>query len=233
MLKVQNIHKHFGGIQALNDVSFKINEGETLAIIGDNGAGKSTLMKCISGTHNPDTGKILFYNTGIHNATPRQTRSAGIEMLYQNLNLCGQQDVVTNIFLGKEQTKNGLLNKKSMTNIAIDMFKRLNIDIPVSTKVQNLSGGQQQSVAIARAMLSNPKLLIMDEPTAALGVQETRKVLNHIKELKNNNVSIIMITHNLSDVFDVADRIIIMKQGRIHDDLNSKNIDLNDIIEKI
>ncbi|MEZ4754615.1 MAG: ATP-binding cassette domain-containing protein [Bdellovibrionota bacterium] len=233
MLELQNISKNFYGVKALDDVSLKLESGVVLAIVGDNGAGKSTLMKCVSAVISPDSGAISFNNQGIQSGNPASSKQAGIEMIYQDLSLCKLQDVVQNVFLGSELTKGLFLDRQSMIGQCNSVFKSLDIDIPKSSVVGSLSGGQQQSVAIARAMLRNPKLLIMDEPTAALAVKETQKVLEHILKVRDRGVSVIMITHNLQDVFEVADRILVMKQGRISYDITPQETSLEDLTGKI
>ncbi len=233
MLKITDLHKSFGGVQALDGVSLDIGQAQVVAIVGDNGAGKSTLMKCVSGMHQADTGRITFNNQDVTNDTPSQSRAIGIEMIYQDLGLCGQQDVVTNVFLGKEEKKGLFLDKVGMAGKCAKAFKELGIDIPLNTATKTLSGGQQQSVAIARAIISNPKLLITDEPTAALAVKEVNKVLKHIKVLKKKGISVVMITHRLSDIFEVADRIVVMRRGKIIHDLLPKETNLQDLTCKI
>lgn len=235
MLEIKNLEKHFGGVHALKDVSLKVKESEVVAVVGDNGAGKSTLMKCISGALKPDTGSIVFNGQILGQGQPFKTREAGIEMIYQDLNLCTQQDVVSNVFLGRETTLSfgGILKQKTMRTACQTALTELGIDIPLKSIVGNLSGGQQQSVAIARAMTANPKLLIMDEPTAALGVKEVQKVLKHILSLKKKGIAVIMITHRLADIFEVADRIIVMRGGEIRHELSPKKTDLKDLTAKI
>jgi ABC-type sugar transport system ATPase subunit len=233
MLKIKSVHKYFRGIHALKDVSIELDGGTVLALVGDNGAGKSTLMKCISGVINPDAGSIIFNGQDITWGDPSSCRSAGIEMIYQDLALCRLQDVVSNVFLGCEETKGFFLNKGSMARKCRITFAGLGIDIPLNSIVGSLSGGQQQSIAIARSMLSNPKLLIMDEPTAALAVKEAQRVIEHILRLKQRQVSVVMITHRLGDVFDVADRIMVMRQGEVKYDLAPHETDLKDLTSKI
>jgi len=223
LLEIKNLHKHFGGIHALNDVSVKIAKGSVVGIVGDNGAGKSTLMKCISGAYSADSGEIYFEDLKLAQADPKRTRSLGIEMIYQDLNLCPQQDVVSNIFLGCELQKKlfrviNFLDKKKMREEAGLVLSRLNADVPLETAAGRLSGGQQQAVAIARAMLYSPKLVIMDEPTAALAVREVDKVCKLVKALKAQGVSVIIISHRLADIFEVADRIVVMRRGEIRED---------------
>lgn len=233
MLKLKNINKNFKGVCALNNISIEFLKEEVVAIVGDNGAGKSTLMKCITGAINPDNGSIKFKNREINNCTPEDSRALGIEMIYQNLSLCRKQNVATNIFLGCEIKKGLFLNKKEMHIKCKEIFGNLALDISPKSIVSNLSGGRQQAVAIARALISKPSLLIMDEPTAALGVKETAKVLNTIYALKKNNVSVIMITHRLSDVFQICDRVLVMKHGSIVYDLKPKDTNIVELTARI
>lgn len=232
-LEVNALNKHYGGVHALKDISFSLNAGTVLGLVGDNGAGKSTLMKCITGAENPDSGYIRFNGYDVSHK-PHDSRMAGIEMIYQDLNLCPQLDVTTNIFLGREiKTATCFLNDRLMQDKAREILERLNADISISTPAGLLSGGQQQAVAIARALLADPKLLIMDEPTAALGVREVEKVLKLIQSLKANGITVIIISHRLTDIFEVADRIILMRRGEIRDDKPVSQTSLQDITEKI
>ncbi len=233
MLDIHHLHKHFSGVHALKDVSLNIESGTVLALVGDNGAGKSTLMKCISGVFNADSGSIHFDGLDITHGTPAFCRQAGIEMIYQDLALCKLQDVIANVFLGQEERKGLFLNKDAMNKKCAKTFDALGIGVPLNAPVGRLSGGQQQSIAIARAMLSKPKLLIMDEPTAALAIKESKRVIEHIRRLRENQVAVIMITHKLDDVFEVADRIIVMRQGEIRHDLSPTETDLKDLTCKI
>lgn len=233
MLEMQNIDKRFRGVHALNDVSLGIKEKSVVALVGDNGAGKSTLMRCVTGAIHPDSGSILFQGKDLTQSSPEVSRSAGIEMIYQDLSLCRMQDIVTNVFLGREKTTRGFLDQKTMAEQCQSFFADLKIDIPLDSIVGTLSGGQQQSVAIVRAMISKPSLLIMDEPTAALAVKETQKVLGHISTLREQGVSVVIITHNLPEVFEVADRILVMRHGKIKYDLSPEETDLRDLTARI
>lgn len=233
MLVIENVHKHFRGVHALKGVSLKVDKGSIVAIVGDNGAGKSTLMKCISGVIKAESGTIFFGETDLIPLKLSERRANGIEMIYQDLALCKLQDVVTNVFLGREKTKGYFLDKRKMKDICQKIFKEFGIDIPLNSIAGSLSGGQQQSLAIIRAFISNSRLLIMDEPTAALGVKETENVLNHIKKLKEKQVSVIMISHRLSDVFKVADRIVVMKHGEVRYQLSPSETDIVDLTSKI
>ena len=220
VLDVKSVSKRFGGVQALNDVSIHLNEGEVLALAGDNGAGKSTLIKVVSGVYHPDDGDIVFNNENIQLDNPRFAREKGIETIYQDLALADNLNVGANIFLGREPmtTKFGvpIINRELMLSESKKVLKNLEINIPESSleePVGKLSGGQRQAVAIGRALYWNAKLLIMDEPTAALGVPEQRNVMDLIKKLKEQKVSIIFISHNLTDIFQASDRIVVLRRG--------------------
>ena len=236
VLDVKSVSKRFGGVQALDDVSIHLNEGEVLALAGDNGAGKSTLIKVISGVYHPDYGDIIFNNKSIQLDNPKFAREKGIETIYQDLALADNLNVGANIFLGREPmtTKFGVpvINRELMLSESKKVLKNLEINIPESSleePVGKLSGGQRQAVAIGRALYWNAKLLIMDEPTAALGVPEQRNVMDLIKKLKEQKVSIIFISHNLTDIFQASDRIVVLRRGikageRIISETNSDEI---------
>jgi len=220
VLDVKSVSKRFGGVQALDDVSIHLNEGEVLALAGDNGAGKSTLIKVVSGVYHPDDGDIIFNNENIQLDNPRFAREKGIETIYQDLALADNLNVGANIFLGREPmiTKFGvpIIDRELMLSESKKVLKNLEINIPESSleePVGKLSGGQRQAVAIGRALYWNAKLLIMDEPTAALGVPEQRNVMDLIKKLKEQKVSIIFISHNLTDIFQASDRIVVLRRG--------------------
>ena len=220
VLEVKSVSKRFGGVQALDNVSIHLNEGEVLALAGDNGAGKSTLIKVVSGVYHPDDGDIIFNNENIQLDNPRFAREKGIETIYQDLALADNLNVGANIFLGREPiTKKfgvPIINRELMLSESKKVLKNLEINIPESSleePVGKLSGGQRQAVAIGRALYWNAKLLIMDEPTAALGVPEQRNVMDLIKRLKEKKVSIIFISHNLTDIFNASDRVIVLRRG--------------------
>lgn len=224
MLKVVNLSKRFGGIHAVEKVSFELYKGEILGLVGDNGAGKSTLIKMISGVYIPDEGKIFWKGKKMEINSPRYARELGIETIYQDLSLADNLDVAANIFLGKEILKQfmggfiGILDKKKMENESGSVLKQLDIEIDYRSMrdpVENLSGGQRQSVAIGKAIYWNAQLVIMDEPTAALGVKERGNALNLVKRLKEERVPVIFISHNLLDIFAVTDRILVMRRGII------------------
>jgi ABC-type sugar transport system ATPase subunit len=219
ILEVKDIYKHFGGLVAVNHVSLEIHPGEVVGLLGDNGAGKSTLIKLISGVHRPDGGNLLLDGKEITFASPLDARRQGIETIYQDLALCENLDAGANIFLGREVRYKRLgifseLDNKYMLSEASKVLDQLDIHIPDLHKpIRQLSGGQRQAVAIARAVYWNARLMIMDEPTAALGVPEQIKVLQLVRTLRERGIPVILISHNMQDVFAVADRVIVMRRG--------------------
>ena len=221
LLSVRNLTKIFGGLVAVNDVSFDVARGEVVGLLGDNGAGKSTLIKCISGVHSADDGEIVFDNGAVRFASPMDARRAGIETIYQDLALANNLDVGANIFLGREVKTRHLgglvqtLDDKHMREQSRQTLDSLHIRIPALTEpIEKLSGGQRQAVAIARAVYWDARLMIMDEPTNNLGVPEQHKVLELIRMLKDRGVPVILITHVMPDALAVTDRIIVMHRGR-------------------
>lgn len=221
ILTATGMSKYFGGLTAVDNVDFAIYPGEVVALLGDNGAGKSTLIKCISGVYRPEHGRVTFNGEDITSHAPADIRSRGIETIYQDLALAENLDVGANVFLGKEKTRRlfGLIpvtDDSYMRDEASSALDELDIHIPsLKQRLVNLSGGQRQAVAIARAMYWNAKLVIMDEPTAALGVPEQRKVLALIRSLREQNIPVILISHTMHDVMAVADRMVVMRRGRI------------------
>lgn len=221
-LKVVNAFKHFGGLTAVNNVSLEIYPGEVVALLGDNGAGKSTLIKMISGVYPFDGGEMFFDGQRTHISTPMQARDLGMETIYQDLALAENLDVGANVFLGREVMHKWLfgliqtLDNKYMMKEASKALDRLEIHIPsMRAKIGSLSGGQRQAVAISRAVYWNVKLMIMDEPTAALGVPEQRKVLALVKSLRDQQIPVIIISHTMQDVLEVADRMLVMRRGKL------------------
>jgi simple sugar transport system ATP-binding protein len=219
LLYMENVSKTFGAVQALRRVNLTLGRGEVLGLVGDNAAGKSTLMKILTGAYTLDQGRILFDGAEVHFRTPEDSRRTGIEMIYQDFALAGNLDVAANVFLGREPTRRFLgvyprLDNSRMRAEALMILNRLRIDISsVKLRVDHLSGGQQQSVAIARALAFNAKVVIMDEPTASLSVSAIEKLLGLIRELKVHGVSVIIISHRLQDVFAVGDRVMVLKGG--------------------
>jgi len=240
LLQLDDVRKHFGTVQALRGVTFGIEAGEAVGLVGDNGAGKSTLMKTITGVHAPDGGQIHFDGIELNGKHPGEIRALGIEMIYQDLALAHMQDVASNIFLGREPTRALLgtpiriIDRARMEREAEAMIRKLGARLPsVGYIVGQLSGGQQQSVAIARALTFNPKLVIMDEPTAALAVREVDHVLDLIRELKRRQIAIILISHRLTDVFAVCDRIVALRQGVVVADDPVAATSMNDVVAHI
>ena len=227
-----NIRKNFAAVQALKGVDLVLHHGEVLGLVGDNAAGKSTLMKVLSGAYVPDEGEILIEGNKVHMSDPLDARRLGIEMVYQDLALANNLDITSNVFLGREMVKThlgpvGVLDSRRMEQDAKRLLDRLKIDIPsVRLLVERLSGGQRQAVAIARATAFSSKVIIMDEPTAALSVAAIRKVLDLIRELKAQGASIILISHRIEDIYGVSDRLMVLRQGRkVHDVPVSGTID--------
>ena len=220
VVEMRNIKKSFAAVQALRGIDLVLHHNEVMGLMGDNAAGKSTLMKVLSGAYIPDEGEILLEGEKVHLTDPMHARKMGIEMVYQDLALANNLDVTANVFLGREMvgTKLGpieVMNSHSMEQETQRLLDRLKIDIPsVRLLVERLSGGQRQAVAIARATAFNSKVTIMDEPTAALSVQAIAKVLDLVRELKAQGASIIIISHRLEDVFQVSDRMVVLRQGR-------------------
>jgi D-xylose transport system ATP-binding protein len=216
ILQLRNITKSFGSVQALSDVDFEVRNGEVMALVGDNGAGKSTLVKCIAGTHTPDSGDILFDGRTVHISTPKDAAKLGIEVVYQDLALCDNLDVVQNMYLGREVNRFEILNEPAMEQNTAKTLKSLAVTTIKSIRqpVATLSGGQRQSVAVAKAVQWNSKLVVLDEPTAALGVAQTEQVLALVRRLGEQGLAVVIISHNLHDIFETADRITVLRLGR-------------------
>lgn len=239
VLETRGLTKHYGGVHALNDADFVIRKGEHVAIVGDNGAGKSTFVRNITGVEKPSAGSIIFDGQEIIFHNPTEARDAGIETVYQNLALADYLDVPANIFLGREELKFKLgpfswMNKRAMRAKAEDLLKQTGIKIPdLNQPVMSMSGGQRQCVAISRAAGWGSKLIIMDEPTAALGIQETTRVENIIRGLKESGAPVILISHNLRQVFNLVDKIVVFRRGRIVGTVNAKETTGNEIVAMI
>jgi D-xylose transport system ATP-binding protein len=217
LLELRGITKTFGSVQALTDVDFEVRHGEVMALVGDNGAGKSTLIKCVAGTHAVDSGEILFEGDEVHIHGPKDAARLGIEVVYQDLALCDNLDVVQNMYLGREEHNwFQQLNEPVMEQKTADTLKSLAVTTIKSIRqpVATLSGGQRQSVAVAKAVQWNSKLVILDEPTAALGVAQTEQVLALVRRLAEQGLSVVIISHNLHDVFETANRITVLRLGR-------------------
>jgi simple sugar transport system ATP-binding protein len=215
IVEMHRISKAFGAVRALVDVDLILNPGEILGLVGDNSAGKSTLMKILTGAYHRDSGDIYVAGQKAEFASPHESRELGIEMIYQDFALCGNLDVGQNIFLGRWPRSGLFVNRKKMYNESDRVLKRLKVDVnSVYQKVESLSGGRQQSVAIARAISFEPKVLILDEPTANLSVMATERLLETMAELKRHGVAQIIISHRLNDIFAVGDRVMVLKRGR-------------------
>jgi ABC-type sugar transport system ATPase subunit len=217
LLSLRGIAKRFGPVQALSRIDFDVPPGKVTALTGDNGAGKSVTIKTIAGLWAPSEGEILWEGEPVHFHGPRDAEAAGITTIYQDLALCENLDIVQNMYLGHEPLRHGLLDEATMEISARDTLNQLNVKTIRSIRqpVASLSGGQRQSVAVAKAVMSKAKLVIMDEPTAALGVAQTRQVLGLIKRLASQGVAVLVVSHNLNDVFAVADRIVVLYLGRM------------------
>ena len=237
ILKMIGISKKFGSVQALHQVNFELYPNEILGLLGDNGAGKSTLIKIISGVYPPDEGQIFIEGKEVRILDPAHAKVLGIETVYQDLALATKMNISENIFLGREKMKNfihipiKILDKKKMESETRPLLERLRIDLDPKLKVGTLSGGQRQATAIAKSIFWEAKIIIMDEPTAALGVAETTKVRQIILDLKKHGASVILISHNLEDIFTVADRAIVLRGGMRVGDRLIKEATRDDIVK--
>ena len=219
LLELQGISKRFGAVQALTDVRFDVSASEVVALVGDNGAGKSTLIKVLSGIHKADSGSFRWQGRDVSVSSPNDAAALGIATVYQDLALCDNLDVVANLFLGHELATAGgplgVMDEVAMERKAVEVLRRLSVKIPsVRIPIASLSGGQRQSVAVARSVMGDNKVVLLDEPTAALGVAQTHEVLELIKRLREQGLGVVLISHNLSNVFEVADRITVLRLGR-------------------
>jgi D-xylose transport system ATP-binding protein len=217
VLELKGVSKSFGAVQALYQVDFHVSAGEVMALVGDNGAGKSTLIKCIAGIYPIDDGQILFDGNPVHIHGPKDAAGLGIEIVYQDLALADNLDVVQNMFLGREETQSMFrLDETKMEARAAETLKSLSVTTIRSVRqtVAGLSGGQRQSVAVAKAVMWNSRVVILDEPTAALGVAQTRQVLELVKRLAQQGLAVVIVSHNLHDIFEVANRITVLRLGR-------------------
>jgi ABC-type sugar transport system ATPase subunit len=217
LLSLRGIHKNFGAVQALTNVDLDLPVGQVTALVGDNGAGKTVTVKTIAGIIEPDGGQILWEGRPVHLRTPRDAAALGIDTVYQDLALCDNLDIVQNMFLGRERRRHFVLDENGMEKAASATLASLSVTSVRSIRqpVASLSGGQRQAVAVARAVMWNSRLVIMDEPTAALGVAQTAMVLDLIKRLSHQGIAVMLISHNLNDVFEVADRIAVLQLGKM------------------
>jgi D-xylose transport system ATP-binding protein len=241
LLVAKGVTKRFGAVEALTGVDFEVDAGEVVALVGDNGAGKSTLIKAIAGIQPGEEGTYHFDGKEVSVRSPTDATSIGIATVYQDLALCDNLDVVANLFLGSEQIEHGplaaaqVLDELAMENRALELLSSLAVTTlrSVRTEVGSLSGGQRQSVAIARSLLGDPKVLILDEPTAALGVAQTRQVLDLVLRLRERGLGVIYISHNISDIFHVADRVIVLRLGRRVATFNTSESTPNEVVGAI
>jgi D-xylose transport system ATP-binding protein len=240
LLQLEGISKHFGPVHALDRVDFAVSAGEVVGLVGDNGAGKSTLVKTIAGINSPDGGKIVFEGQEVSINKPQDATNLGIATVYQDLALCDNLDVVANLFLGSEERLGGpgvvtrQLDEVDMENRAADLLSNLAVTIPsLRSEVGTLSGGQRQQVAVARSLLGEPKVVMLDEPTAALGVPQTKQVLALIKRLRERDLGVVVISHNLADVFEVCDRIFVLRLGRSAGDFTATDVTEEHVVAAI
>jgi D-xylose transport system ATP-binding protein len=234
VLEMRGISKRFGAVQALTEVDFEVYQGEVVALVGDNGAGKSTLIKVVAGVGPNDEGVIRFEGKDVSIIRPHDAQALGIATVYQDLALCDNLDVVANLFLGREDARAGLIDEVVMERRAGELLRSLAAKIPsVRIPVASLSGGQRQTVAIARSLVGDPKVVILDEPTAALGVAQTAQVLDLIERLKERGHAVILITHNLAEANAVCDRIVVLRLGRNAGDFRVGEVSQEDIVATI
>lgn len=240
VLALKGIKKSFGAVQALSDVDLEVHRAEVLALVGDNGAGKSTLVKTIAGIHSPDEGQIFFEGREVTIAGPSHAVALGIATVYQDLALCDNLDVVENLYLGQEQVGDGVstvtrqLDENTMERSTAELLGRLAVTIvDLRSEVGTLSGGQRQQVAIARSLLGAPTLVVLDEPTAALGVRQTALVLDLVKRLRDEGHAVVVISHNLADIFQVADRIFVLRLGRAAGDYRAAETSNEEVVAAI
>lgn len=234
IVEMRGISKSFGAVNALIDVDLTLRPGEVLGLVGDNSAGKSTLVKILTGAYHRDAGEVIIDGVPTHLRSPHESRDMGIEMIYQDFALCGNLDVGQNIFLGRWPRRGIFVNRRKMYAEAGEVLTRLKVDVnSVYQKVESLSGGRQQSVAIARAISFDPKVIILDEPTANLSVTATERLLETMLELKAQGVAQIIISHRLTDIFQVGDRVMVLKRGENVGDRYVKHTNEHEVLELI
>jgi len=235
ILELRGVNKSFGVVHVLHDVDFQIYPGEVTALVGDNGAGKSTLVKAIAGIYPIDTGTYLFEGNPVTVRDPNDVAALGIEIVYQDLALCDNLDIVQNMFLGRELKRRGVLDEARMESMAREALASLSVRTVKSVRqtVSSLSGGQRQTVAIAKSVLWNSKVVLLDEPTAALGVAQTRQVIDLVRRLANQGVGVVLISHNMVDVFEVADRICALYLGRVAAEVKASEVTHSQVVELI
>ncbi|MGH7121998.1 MAG: ATP-binding cassette domain-containing protein [Acetobacteraceae bacterium] len=236
LLEIRNVRKRFGAVDALKGVSFELNAGEVVAVVGDNGAGKSTLMKIISGVYAPDSGELVFEGSPVRFASPKAAREAGIETIYQDLALADHLDIGANIFLGREPLRRfagiiPVIDEAKVHEEVVNLLARVESHIPdPDVRVMALSGGQRQAVAIARALYWKAKVVIMDEPTAALAAMETRNVLHMARGLAGEGVGVLFIGHNLIEILEVSDRVVVMQRGAVVHECRASETDQEQLV---
>jgi D-xylose transport system ATP-binding protein len=235
LMELRGVNKSFGPVHVLRDVDFTVRAGEVTALVGDNGAGKSTLVKCVSGIYTTDTGEIFMDGQRVHIHGPRDAAQLGVEIVYQDLALCDNLDIVQNMFLGRERKSGLILDEPTMEQLAAQTLAGLSVRTVSSVRqlVSSLSGGQRQTVAIAKAVLWNSKVVILDEPTAALGVAQTAQVLELVRRLADNGLAVLLISHNMNDVFAVSDRIAALYLGRMVAQVKATDVSHSQIVELI
>jgi D-xylose transport system ATP-binding protein len=235
LLELIQVNKSFGAVHVLHDVDFRVYPGQVTALVGDNGAGKSTLIKCVAGIHPVDSGTILFDGRPVWINGPRAAAALGIEVVYQDLSLCDNLDITQNMFLGRERRSGAVLDEASMEQDARKTLSRLAVRTvgSVRQQVASLSGGQRQTVAIAKAVLWESKVVLLDEPTAALGVAQTKQVLDLVRRLAETGHGVVLISHNMNDVFEVADRITALYLGRVAADVDAREVTHGQVVELI
>lgn len=235
VIELRGVNKSFGPVHVLRDVDLTIRPGEVTALVGDNGAGKSTVVKCIGGIYPVDSGTYLFDGSPVNVDSPRQAAALGVEIVYQDLALCDNLDIVQNMFLGRERTRHMVLDEAAMEELAAETLASLSVRTVTSVRqrVAGLSGGQRQTVAIAKAVLWNSKVVVLDEPTAALGVAQTAQVLDLVRRLADNGLAVLLISHNMNDVFAVADRIAVLYLGRMTAQVRTSDVTHSQVVELI
>lgn len=235
ILELRSVNKSFGVVHVLHDVDFRVYPGQVTALVGDNGAGKSTLVKAIAGIHPIDSGEYLFEGKPVTVHGPNDVAALGVEVVYQDLALCDNLDIVENMFLGREIKRRGILDEARMETMAREALASLSVRTVKSVRqtVSSLSGGQRQTVAIAKSVLWNSKVVLLDEPTAALGVAQTRQVIDLVRRLAEQGLGVVLISHNMADVFEVADRICALYLGRVAADVTASEVSHSQIVELI
>lgn len=216
LMEVRDVSKYYGAVRALSGVSLTVERGQVTCLLGDNGAGKSSLIKVLAGVVRPDSGEVVVDGEPVTFSSPREAREAGVATVFQDLAICDNLDVVANLFLGRELTRGIALDESEMERRAVELLEQLSVKLPsVRIPMASLSGGQRQSVAIVRALLGSPKVVLLDEPTAALGVAQTAQVLNLIERLRDRGLGVVLISHNMADVMAVADRAVVLRLGQV------------------